>query len=372
IGLTTKLLFIWFLIAIPAAYAILLAADWLAAPSRRPLRDSWARLRADLPLSSPLDLVAAGGGFLIGAAPVIYYNLVSRGSYLVFRANLTQTDRGVDNFALWHNAKVELDAVRVLLDGGYFWFYGGIYTNRLWPWFAGLAALGLLLLTHAAPELRRYRRATVFLLAFSAVIFLLSCFTVSILGPTHLLILLPIPQLLVAAFALLGGRWLAARLPRPLRLAPPALAALLLVTLAAGDLLVDARYHQALARTGGYTNFSSAIYTLADQLEAEGDTRPYALDWGFKYNLEIISDGRVVPQEIYGATYEPGPDFEAAVRRALADPNAVFIAHVEGSESFPRLDAFRRIVAESGRQLVLVRTDKELSGRPAYYEFRVK
>ena len=381
IGLWTKLLFLWFLIAVPAAYILLLLADWLSENSgfgaglRRLPRRSWDRFRDDVPLKDLSDLIAAAAGFLIGAFPVIYYNLVSRGSFLVLRSNLFHTENGVNNFAIWSNVKVEADAVRVLLNGGYFWFLGGIYANPIYPWEVGFSTVGLLVMVHRVSWMREYRRATVYLASFAIVVFVLSCFTVSILGATHLLILLPIPQLFVAAFALRVARWLSSRVAamRADLAAPSAALAvvLLLVPLATKDVWVDTRYHQALERTGGYSGFSSAIYSLADFLDQHQMDRPYALDWGFKYNVMILTDNRVQPHEIYGSTSDPGPDFEAALRAALETPNPVFIAHTEEGSAYPRLDAFKRIAAAEGKTVSLANTFNQLDGKPVYYLFTV-
>ncbi len=380
LGLWTKLLYLWFLIAIPAAYLLLLGADWLVEDRRIArsipslIRNAWRHFRSDVPLTGIADLAVAAGGFLIGAFPVIYYNLVSRGSYLVLRSNLFHTQNGVNNFAIWSNVKVEADAVRVLLDGGYFWFYGGIFTNPLYPWVVGLCTVGLLVMVHRVDWLRSYRRITVFFGAFVLVVFILSCFTVSILGATHLLILLPIPQLFVAAFAVFAVRLLRDRfrlMNRRAGLAMFAVPLLLLGPLMARDVWVDTRYQQTLAQTGGYSGFSSAIYSLADYLQRNGIDHPYALDWGFKYNLEILTDGRVDPLEIYGSTYEPGPDFERALRAALATSSPVFISHTAEGSAFPRLDAFKQIVSQEGKTVTLARVFKQLDGKPVYYLFTV-
>ena len=381
IGLWTKLLYLWFIIAVPAAYVLLLAADWLVEDRRRAASLSnvfvcaWKRFRVDVPFAGLRDVLAAAAGFLIGAFPVIYYNAVSRGSYLVLRSNLFHTENGVNNFAIWSNVKIEADAVRVLLDGGYFWFYGGIYSNPIYPWVVGLSAAGVVFMVHRVSWLRDYRRATVFFLAFALAIFVLSCFTVSILGATHLLILLPIPQFTIAAFAVFGARWLRARASGEKRLATTAsviaVVGVLFAPLAMRDVWVDARYHQALERTGGYSGFSSAIYTLADYLQRHQIDQPYALDWGFKTNLMILTQGQVQPLEIYGSTYDPGPDFESALRAALDTPSPVFIAHTEEGSAYPRLDAFKRIVAESGKTVKLDQVFKQLDGKPVYYLFSI-
>lgn len=381
IGLWTKLLYLWFIIAIPGAYILLLLADWVVEDRHvvtgltGGVSGAWKRFRRDVPANGTADLLIATVGFLIGAFPVIYYNLVSRGSYLVLRSNLFHTQNGVNNFAIWSNVKVEADAVRVLLDGGYFWFLGGIYTNPVYPWVTGISTVGLLLLVHKVDWLQRYRRATVMLSAFVLCVFVLSCFTVSILGATHLLILLPIPQLFIVAFAVMAVRWIRARWSTVrqvrLRLLTIATACLILVPLAAMDLHVDAQYHQALARTGGYSGFSSAIYSLADYLQQNHIDRPYALDWGFKYNIMILTDGRVQPLEIYGSGYQPGPDFERALNAALSSPSPIFISHTAEGSAFPRLDAFRRIVAQRGMSVTLARVFKQLDGKPVYYLFTV-
>ena len=380
IGLSTKLLFVWFFIAVPAAYALVLVTDaivesrrWIA--PRALVRDSWSRFRLDVPFRSTAEPLLAVSGFLLGAFPVIYYNLVSQGSYLVLRANLFQTERGVNNFALWDNLRTQADALKVLLDGGYFWYYGGIYTNPLYPWIAGLSTVGLLALVHVSPEYRRYRRPTIFLLGFVTVTFVLSLFSVSILAATHLLIILPIPQLVIAAFAVYGARWLADAVSRfvlPRNIVVTGLAALVLAPLVARDLWVDKQYHETLARGGGQSSFSSAIYTMADRLDAEDIAAPYALDWGFKYPIMILTEGRVTPLEIYGSTYEPGPDFEAGLQQALQDPSPVFISHDEEASSVPRLDAFRRIVSESGREIVRQEIILQLDGKRVFYLFYVR
>ena len=380
IGLSTKLLFVWFLLAAPASYVLVLVTDWILVD--RHACSDWREIPAllrrrvltDIPIRSIGDPIVAGLGFMIGAFPVIYYNLVSQGSYLVFRANLSTTERGVDNFALWENFKTELNALQVVLEGGYFWYYGGIYKNVAYPWIAACCLAGMIALTVGTEQFARYRRVTLFLAGFAIVVFFLSLFSVSILAATHLLILIPIPQLMIAGCLWFGSRWLTEKISAGigLRKMPGIFAALIAAILLIGDLRVDIRYHQALAKSGGYSSFSSAIYSLADELDAQDVNQPYALDWGFKYPIMILTNGRVEPLEIYGTTYEPGPDFEAALRDALEDPSPVFISHDEEASSVPRLDAFRQIIADSGRAIVDQQTIRQLDGKQVYYVFRVE
>jgi MFS family permease len=375
LGLTTKLLFAWFFIAIPAAYVGLLAYDWLTS------RVGWRGLRAfvfthlreRLPLRSPGDAVALAVGFGIGAFPVLYYNAVSRGSYHLLRANLGETERGVDNRAFLENVVNQARELRIFLDGGFFWFQGGVYTNPLATTVVALSGVGLLLLT-LLPEHRHLRRTWVFLFGWALTIFILSNFSISILAATHLFILLPLPQLLIAAFVLLGCRSLAARVrtfaPR-LALAVMLAGVVLLAGFAALDLRTDFRYHEALRRTGGMTAFSDAIYPLADWLDSNGHYRPYALDWGVRPNVMILTEGRVTPLEIYGQTMEPGAEFERSIIASLDEQHPVYITQTEVSAAFPRIDRFRELVEQHGGQVRLEQVFTQRDGIPAYYVFTV-
>jgi len=387
VGLTTKLLFVWFFIAVPVAWAALLVYDWVAVrakplPSRAgyPLGGGWggvwrytlSHARRYLPLWSVRDGVLLAVGFGVGAFPVLYYNLVSRGSYELLRSNFGATERGVDNFALLENLVSQARELRVFLDGGFFWFLGGVYTNPLATPVFALATVGLLLLT-LLPEHRQYQRTLVFLLTYAATIFVLSCFSISILAATHLFILLPLPQLMLAGFVVLGLRSLALRVRQTRIVAALPLGAVLLVAgFIALDLRADVRYHAALERTGGLTAFSDAIYPLAEYLDEHRYNAPYALDWGMRPNVMLLTEGRVTPLEIYGQTLDPGAGFDRAVMQALGEERPVFLSQTEVSSAFPRLDRFRELVAEQGGDVVLERVFTQRDGVPAYYLLAVE
>ena len=85
----------------------------------------------------------------------------------------------------------------------------------------------------------------------------------------------------------------------------------------------------------------------------------------------IVTEGQVQPLEIFGSSYEPGPDFESALRAALATPSPVFISHTEEGSAYPRLDAFKRIAAEEGKTVTLEQVFKQLDGKPVYYLFSI-
>ncbi|HET8627648.1 MAG TPA: glycosyltransferase family 39 protein, partial [Thermomicrobiales bacterium] len=134
LGLSTKLLFLWFIAGVAAAGVAIWLVDWRwplgtdgRVLPRRPLR---ARLAA--PVRVPWRAVAATAvGFLVGAAPLLYYNAASGGTYQVLRANLFHTAKGTNNLAVWDNLAHQAAQFQVLLQGSYFWFLGGIYADHL-------------------------------------------------------------------------------------------------------------------------------------------------------------------------------------------------------------------------------------------------
>ncbi|MDI3339167.1 MAG: glycosyltransferase family 39 protein [Sphaerobacter sp.] len=378
LALATRLLFVWALLALPAAYLILLVADWLsedrhaAYSARDTVELALDRLHRDLPLRGPREALAPLAGLLLGAVPVLAYAVVSRGSGRALREHLFPPDRG-DGAAGWESVQAAAEGSRALLRGSSLGFTGGVADNPLYPWVLGLSALGLLILVHRVPPLRRCRRSTVFLLGFAVVTAALSGVTGPSLAPTHLLLVLPIPQLTVAGFAAFGARWLAPRLRARLRpaLTTAAVVALLVAPLIARDLWLDVRYHRALARTGGRGDFSSAIYDLAAYLDAHGVTRPYALDPGLPWRVMLLTEGRVAPVAITDAPSAPGAD-DAALREALTAPDPVFLVRGEDGRAALRLTPLEQVVAASGRTLRLEQAFTQRDGTPVYFLFRVR
>lgn len=388
LGLSTKILFIWFLFGALAGGAAVWIVEWRWPRDGRgralPRGSLRARLNRPLPLRAR-DAAAAVAGTLLGAAPLLFYNLASAGTLLVLRANLTQTEKGADNLAIGANLAERVRAFAVLLEGSYFWWLGEVYANRLMPPLFLLAAGGLLALTAGVAEYRRWRNTAVFLLTLLAAIVAQSIFTVSGREATHLLLALPLPPLVIAAFAVALGRTLAraagcrglGRPARDLALALPLL--VLLLPALAGNLLVDARYHRVLDRKGGEASFSDRIYELAAYLDRFDYTRPYALDWGMKYNVQLLTAGRVDPQEIYGQTADPPASFYEALAANLDNPYTVYLAHREEGLNAPatrdrsRVADFRRFVEARGKRVEVVKTIFERDGTtPIFYVYAIR
>jgi hypothetical protein len=231
------------------------------------------------------------------------------------------------------------------------------------------------------------QRALVALLAITGLVVAQSSVTLSGLWATHLLLLLPLPQIAIAAFVSEVARlWSRGRSePRRratdvsgspllrgayLRRLPSVLCVAALVAL---DLAVAFSYHRDLSVSGGGSTFSDAIYRLADYLDSQ-NPRPQvvAMDWGFKRPLQFLTLERINPLEAYGYTPEPTPEFRQGVRKLLAHPDTLYLFHTEEGTAYHRRDAFMEEVRSAGKQVGLVKTFNHRDGTPNYEVYSVK
>ncbi len=378
IGLWAKFLFLWWLIALGAVYVL------LELP-----RNQVSRLSRNL-------VSATGGGiaFLIGAGPLIYFNvLTGKTVENISNALKAPTDHGINNLNVLDNFRAALDQFRIFLDGSYFWYNGEIQSN---PWavrifVASLIVVGLLIWRWPRAEQRR----TLAVLILMTAIIVQSAFTVSGIWATHDFILVPFPQLIVALAAF--GLWhllkvinhqdtKAQRTPSEslvssslsgssghfIKWAARLFGGVLVLGLFIGDLSTTERYYASLVKLGGYGRFSDAVYTFADTLNAEQITSPAALDWGLQKNIFVLTNGRVQPIEIFGYSPEPDEGFPERVEAMLCN-GCVFISVDPRYAVYPRETAFREIATKLGYEVILDERDifREHSGQPAYLLYRV-
>jgi hypothetical protein len=259
-----------------------------------------------------------------------------------------------------------------------------------------LALGALLLLLGWSRPAHRWQRPLVATLGFIAAIIVQSFSTLSGLWVTHLLVILPLPQILIGAglmmlwrvmLALLVGRRAA---PRPARIANlarqmtqalvPTL--LLLAALLVGELRTVADYHNDLARTGGSSAFSDAIYDLSDYVNAQpADRAIVAAEWGIRRQIQILSQGRVNPPEIF--QYDSSPDPPPAFYQALTDtlrlnnPLYLFTARDLGPEHrnigpYDRFPAFQAALAAQGLEPVMEHQSVTRFGEPVYQAYGVR
>jgi 4-amino-4-deoxy-L-arabinose transferase-like glycosyltransferase len=284
-------------------------------------------------------------------------------------------------------------AARLLLGAGVvtgtaWWFGGAVRPSATAPgilpvdaagvifWASG-AALMLLLGFDRRPAPRQ--RTIVFILAFTGLVVAQSAVTVSGLWSTHILLILPLPQIAIAAFGVtLGARFSERRLNRiqkavMARLVPAVVALLVAIPVILLDLWVDYSYHRDLTLTGGATTFSDSIYGLAGYLDAR-KPRPnvVAMDWGFKRPIQLLTQDRVNPIEAFGYSPDATPEFRRGLRELLSEPNTLYLFHPPESTAYHRFDAFEEEARFAGKTVSLVETFYVRDGKPNYLVYSAR
>jgi hypothetical protein len=225
-------------------------------------------------------------------------------------------------------------------------------------WASGLALCVVLGSDRHAGHMTRVSLATI---ALIGVIVAQSAVTISGLWATHLIVVLPLPYIVIAAFLMRGGEWMAERampvspgFKKVARLLP---AVIVVGAIMVADLIVDYSYHRDLALGGGRSTFSDAVYSLSSYLDGlEPDPKVVAMDWGFKRPVQLLTSERVNPVEAYGYSAEPTPEFYAGLRQLLQEPNTIYLFHDPTETAYPRFEQFVREAEAAGKTVTLERT----------------
>ena len=349
-ALYAKLLALWvllpFALMLVAGYWLLARKGLRAAPSRPALL--WGMLAFALPL-----------------LPLLLFNLQTGGTWQALTGNLGQSYYGVENADLPGNLRVRLPQVAQVLAGAFLWYLGGLQTNPLAPWFAGLFV--------AAGLVAAWRRVLPpLLLALAA--FALSLVTISDLFITHyaLLQVVILGVVGVAIGALFGqlnavadayARW------------GKVIAAGAVVLWLLLDMRATVGYHRLLASSGGLADHSDATYHLAYHLRYNGMGAPIALDWGMDAPVRFLTEGTVTPIEIFGYASPAAPDAGYAERLAqfVANPDNVYLLHAPDAEVFRgRREQFENAASAAGMRPVLEATFGQRDGTPLFEIWRLE
>jgi 4-amino-4-deoxy-L-arabinose transferase-like glycosyltransferase len=203
LGLGHKITFIWYLIGLVVA---------------------WAVLRGSAPASGRLGWRERGVALLflaLGSSTTILYNLAFGAPTLLRMWNSLVHPIAKDNVNNLHypaNLLLRLKQFLQVIVGGELWDtdWIDVLQGDRFPInysFLGLFLIGYLVLSIAL--LRgvefRGRRAAALLFILYTVTLLCSPFTVSWFHPSHLFVLYPFPQIVVALLVAQGGAWLARR-----------------------------------------------------------------------------------------------------------------------------------------------------------------
>jgi len=200
-----------------------------------------------------------------------------------------------------------------------------------------------------------------------AVIVAESAVTVSGIWATHLYILYPLPQMVVALGIVLAAEALGRR--------PWQQWAVIGVVLAVGmlaNLRTDMAYHAAVERSGGLSRFSDAVYKLAGWLDAQNAPTVYALDWGIAKNVYVLTQGRVSPIEVFGYAGASSDDLDQRLERALRDRTALYILHSREDTVFELYQQFAAAAGRAGVTPRIIEAFADKSGAPIYVMWDTK
>lgn len=322
LALWDKALFIWLLAGFGVALLVVFPREvWQVARNRR-----------------RLGLVALG--FVLGAAPFLYYNKIK--PLNTFKANVQvdqqsvaskfiQMDRTFDGSALMgylvredpagavQNLK-SWEKIPLFLNG-----HMGNPRNSL----QHLLLVAVLLLAPLVCWFGPHRRAAIFFVLGGVLTYALMLLTRSAGGSAHHTILLwPVPQILLALLlAQVAALW-----PRR----GWRLAAAFVVVCTVSNLTVFNTYLAHFIACGPGEYWSDAVRPLAYEIGRKSGRLIFAVDWGITNQLEWYGNGRIGFQHgsdglVVGL---PEPLNVPPIEQALANPNTIFVTHPEGREAF--------------------------------------
>jgi hypothetical protein len=310
-------------------------------------------------------IIIAVLSFLLGAAPLVWYNIARHGETASanarfttegFGGKVTVLRRTVDGSALFgyivypdsapgrRPPRTLTGRASVALSE----LFGVHKTNGMLP------AYGLALVCFVTLWRSPHWRLLAFLLLVSGVAWAQMAFNQGTGGAAHHAILLwPIPVAFLG-IALTEG---AGRLPR---FGTPALA-ILVAFLAAENLLNTNEYLAELATRGGAGGWTDAIHNLAGSVEKSPETSWYGLvDWGYLNALRLFHEGDL-------PLFVVADGQAAELKREIETPDCVFIQHTEDKQIFPGVnDRLRQFAAGLGYGEHVERIIHDRNGRPVF------
>ncbi|HEY7389905.1 MAG TPA: glycosyltransferase family 39 protein, partial [Bryobacteraceae bacterium] len=320
----------------------------------------------------------AGLSLVVGAFPLILYNIHTRGGTLHGNAvadtagapakvgALADTIRGSGLFGYLSPEDWQTPQPRTKGD----WLERAstkVASASRGP-YRSLQLYGLLLAVLLIPLARGAAlRTLIFFLVTFAVAWVQMALTAHAGNAMHHTILLwPLPQAIMAvSFASASRRLGAAGIP--------AIAAVTATLMVSGLLLMNS-YFARMVRNGGAISWTDAIFPLSEYMKKTPATEVFCLDWGFLDSLRLLSDGKL-PVRV-GEDPIQKPELTDADRERLTDmisnPEHVFIAHEKPFEFYPGLAEKLTLfaAAHGGYRKETLAAISDSNGRPTFEVFR--
>jgi 4-amino-4-deoxy-L-arabinose transferase-like glycosyltransferase len=328
----------------------------------------------------PRPLAIAAVAFLIGAAPLVWYNVDRRGETATANARFTAEGIGGKVTALRQTADGStLFGYMVYTKPGDFGIRPRNAVGRASAWISSIAGnhhrnamvpayvvalLCLGLLWRSPP-----RGVLLFLLVTTSVAWAQMAFNKGTGGASHHAILLwPFPVVFLA----IAFDRAAATIPRY----GPAVLATAVGFLALENLLTTNEYLTAFAVNGASGGWTDAIYRLAGSVEKSETVGWYGLvDWGYLNGLRLVHEGDlpVFIAQVPAAGVTPSEADLAEIKREIDSPDRIFIQHTDDKQMFPGINGrWRDVVAKLGYSERVVKVVHDRNGRPVFELFRVE
>jgi hypothetical protein len=399
LGIYAKFLFVWLIMAFLGSIVLLNFGE---------LKGHGFRLVRHI---TPVEVILAGLAFLLGCAPLIIYNLQTGGTWVSISQNALTSYYGVNNLAFGSNLLERLSQLIIFLSDGHLWYLGEVANNFWEPILLGGVVGGVVIITTRKnlspekktsslqgqesqnfPDLLSPAKTALFPVLMIGLVTLASIATVSALWITHFAILMPWPALTLAvgSWYILGcldpspsgwGAFTPLSLTVTEASTPPSLVGKgvgglglshwLKASLWAGlglllalDLANSVRYHLALAKSGGLSSHSDAIYDLSDWLDRRAQGPVVAMDWGLAAPITFLTGGRVMPTEIFGYGWQSDVQLTEWLESYVARPNTLYLWRAPDEIIFDRSSDFKALYRPKDLEETIEEAFYERSGRP--------
>jgi hypothetical protein len=327
--------------------------------------------RRILALISPRRVGIAAASFLLGAGPLVYFNVVRPGATLSTGAipgNAPWTQkvlllkRTMDGSAMFGWLTEEQQPYTAIqartpagkLSVGLNQFLGSPRSNwMLYLFLASCSLMPWLWFTPArAPAL------------FTLIYLLVTWGQMLILRNTgaalhHVILLWPFPHIMIAIAACQLSYAVGKHGVRVLTL--------LVVAAVTDNLMVINHYEADLITNGTTVLWTDAVYPLVTYLEYLKVRKVIAVDWGYATTLSLFSDGEMPLHDIGSMLLGPSDPEAAWIGSLVRDPSNVFVNYTEGGEQFIGVRSrLASIAAKSGVRPEVLATIADRNRRPRF------
>lgn len=323
-------------------------------------------------LSARRALIAAGA-FLLGAFPLIVYNVQRNGAtftgkkYSLADARqkaqvLLSTMNGdaLAGFVVSANARGAERPPATPIERASLWL-SDLNARRI----TGPLPYALLIALIAGLWARRGRRALLFFLIAFLVAWIEMLVTVEAGGSAHHTIMLW-PLL----YGIIGIGLASIRFPRRIGVA---LAGIIVAVVSVSNALVTNEHLARLVRFGPEPLWTDAVFPLTTYLEQSGAPLVYASDWGMGDTLRLLFDGKIQ----LGNSIEPfsrtamDDEERRHIHERIERTDALFVGYSGARKVFPQAEQLLfQVAGQAGYRREVLKVVQDSHGRPVFEVYR--